>query len=234
MLAGPVATLREIHRLRRHAKNLQDEMNRIPLQVKAQQNKVARAEETLREAQDALKKLKVANLEKEASLKAIHDTIRKHQRQLNEAGGKKEYDALNAEIAVERHKAQKLEEEIFNGLMQVEERTPKIPELEKSLQQARQECTAFEKSVSERQTNLKDQLDKAQSELKDVEAHLPEDIRPLYQRLVGARGEEAMAAAVNRSCVACYTEITAQMHNDLLAGRFVLCKTCGRLLYLPE
>jgi predicted nucleic acid-binding Zn-ribbon protein len=209
-------------------------MNRIPLQIKAQQNKVARAEEALREAQDALKKLKVANLEKEASLKAIHDTIRKHQRQLNEAGGKKEYDALNAEIAVERHKAQKLEEEIFNGLMQVEERTPQIPELEKTLQQARQECTAFEKSVSERQTNLKDQFDKAQAELKDVEAHLPEDIRPLYQRLVATRGEEAMAAAVNRSCVACYTEITAQMHNDLLAGRFVLCKTCGRLLYLPE
>jgi predicted nucleic acid-binding Zn-ribbon protein len=209
-------------------------MNRIPLQIKAQQNKVARAEEALREAQDGLKKLKVANLEKEALLKAIHDTIRKHQRQLNEAGAKKEFDALNAEIAVERHKAQKLEEEIFSGLMQVEERTPQIPELEKALQQARQECTAFEKSVSERQTNLKDQFDKAQAELKDVEAHLPDDIRPLYQRLVAARGEEAMAAAVNRSCVACYTEITAQMHNDLLAGRFVLCKTCGRLLYLPE
>ena len=234
MIAGPAAALREIHRLRRHAKTLQDELDRIPRLLKAQQAKVARAEEALHEDQEALKKLKVSLHEKEVSLKEIHQIIAKHRKQRNEAGGKKEYDALSAEIAVEEHKAQKLEDAILAGMMEVEERTAKLPELDKAVKQAKQECAEFEKGVADRQANLKDQLDRAQAELKDVEVHLPDDIQPLYKRLVAARGEEAMAAAVNRSCAACYTDITAQMYNNLLAGRFVTCKNCGRLLYLPE
>ena len=31
-----------------------------------------------------------------------------------------------------------------------------------------------------------------------------------------------------------YTAITAQSYNDLLSGRMVVCKVCGRMLYLPE
>jgi predicted nucleic acid-binding Zn-ribbon protein len=234
VIAGPAAALREIHRLRRNAKLLHDELDRIPRLLKAQQAKVARAEETLHDAQEALKKLKVTLLDKEGSLKSVHQTIAKHRKQRNESTGKKEYDALSAEIAVEEHKSQKLEDEILAGMMQSEEQTAKIPDLEKNLKQAKLECADFEAGVAERQASLKGQLDKAFAELKDVETHLPNDIRPHYERLVAARGEEAMAAALNRSCAACYTAITAQMYNDLLAGRFVLCKSCGRLLYLPE
>jgi predicted nucleic acid-binding Zn-ribbon protein len=232
--AGTAATLREIHRLRRHAKNLQVELNRIPLLSKAQQAKVTRTETALHDAQEGLKKLKVIIHEREVSDKSVHQTIAKHKKQRNEATGKKEFDALSAEIAVEEHKAQKLEEEILAGMMEIEERTTKIPALEAALKQAKQECAEFEKSIGERQSNLRGQLEKAEADLKEVEIHLPDDVRPQYQRLVAARGEDSMAPVVNRGCVSCYTEITAQMHNDLLAGRFVLCKSCGRLLYLPE
>jgi predicted nucleic acid-binding Zn-ribbon protein len=213
---------------------LQDELDRIPRLLKAQQAKVTRAEASLGEAQEGLKRLKVSIHEKEVTDKSVHQTIAKHKKQRNEATGKKEFDALSAEIAVEEHKAQKLEEEIFAGMMEMEERTSKIPQLEQALKQAKQECAEFEKSISERQSNLRGQLAKSQANLKDVEVHLPDDVRPHYQRLVAARGEDSMAPVVNRGCVACYTEITAQMHNDLLAGRVVLCKSCGRLLYLPE
>jgi predicted nucleic acid-binding Zn-ribbon protein len=195
---------------------------------------VARAEETLREAQDALKHLKVTIHEQEVTLKSIHQAIAKHQKQLNEAGGKKEYDALQAEIAVEKHKLQKTEDEILNSMMEVEEGAARVPGLEEAVKQAKQEGADFERTSGERQANLTAQLDQALKELHDVETHLPDDIRPQYQRLVAAKGEDSMAAAINRSCAACYTEITAQMYNDLLAGRFVLCKSCGRLLYLPE
>jgi predicted nucleic acid-binding Zn-ribbon protein len=232
--AGPTETLREIHRLRRHAKNLQEELDRLPRELKAQQAKVTRSEQTLHDSQETLKHLKVSIHEKEVTLKSTHQAIAKHQKQLNEAGGKKEYDALQSEIAAEKFKLQKTEDEILNGMMEMEERTGQVPELEKAVKQAKQECAEFERSSGERQANLKAQLDQAQKELSDVEVHLPDDIRPQYQRLVAARGEDSMTAAVNRSCVACYTEITSQMYNDLLAGRFVLCKSCGRLLYLPE
>jgi predicted nucleic acid-binding Zn-ribbon protein len=188
----------------------------------------------LHDAKEGLKKIKVTVNDKEVSNKTVHQTIAKHKKQRNEATGKKEFDALSSEIAVEEHKARKFEEEILAGMMEIEERAGKMPELEKALKQAKQECSDFEKCVGERQASLHGQLNKALAELKDVEVHLPDDIRPQYQRLVAARGEDSMSQVINRGCVACYTEITAQMYNDLLSGRFVLCRSCGRLLYLPE
>ncbi len=47
-------------------------------------------------------------------------------------------------------------------------------------------------------------------------------------------GPDGMAAVKNRSCAACSTEITAQSYNELLQEQFVACKSCGRILYLPE
>jgi predicted nucleic acid-binding Zn-ribbon protein len=51
---------------------------------------------------------------------------------------------------------------------------------------------------------------------------------------MAARGADAMAAVENRTCTACYTEITAQNYHELILGQLVVCKSCGRILYLPE
>ena len=57
-MAGPAAIIREIHRLRSHAHDLQTRIDFAPKQLKAQQNAVARREEELKETHEALKKLK--------------------------------------------------------------------------------------------------------------------------------------------------------------------------------
>src|SRR5262245_35840647 len=112
-MATPVELLRECHRLRKQPKEWQAEIAPPPRQLKAQQTKVARQEELRQEAQDSLKKLKVSQHDKETQLKQTQALIAKHERQLNEAGSKKEYDALKSEIAAEQAKSRKLEDEIL-------------------------------------------------------------------------------------------------------------------------
>jgi len=233
-MAGPATILREIHRLRRHAANLKAEIDRIPQLTKLQQAKVARQEDALREAQETLKRLKVSSHEKELQLKTNLQQITKHEDQLNKAGSKKEYDALKVEISSDRKKSQELEDQILEIMGQIEERTAQIPEAEKNVKQAKAEFAEFEKNLQGRAENLGQQLQEAVRTLATVEVGLPPDIRPLYDRQVGARGEDAMAQVQNRTCMACYTEITAQAFNDLMLSQFVLCKSCGRVLYLPE
>jgi predicted nucleic acid-binding Zn-ribbon protein len=63
---------------------------------------------------------------------------------------------------------------------------------------------------------------------------VPSEVRVQYQRVVNVMGPDALAVVQDRSCSACCTEITAQMYNDLQQEHFVACKTCGRILYLPE
>jgi predicted nucleic acid-binding Zn-ribbon protein len=233
-MSGPAAILREIHRLRRHAKDLQTEIDRGPQALKARQAKVIRQEELLREAQESLKRLKVATHEKEVTLKAKMEQVVKHERQLAESTHKKEYDALKAEVAAEKAAAGKLEDEIIDGLTAIEERAAQLPEMEKAIRQAKEEAARFEGENQARQSRLAEQLTQVDHNLQQVEESLPADVHQDYARMTAARGEEALAGLQGRTCTACYTEVTAQSYNELLQGRFVVCKSCGRMLYLPE
>jgi predicted nucleic acid-binding Zn-ribbon protein len=233
-MSGPAVLIREIHRLRHFIRELQEQIERAPRQLRAQQAKVARQEELQREGQEALKKLKVAAHEKEVSLKATHTQIAKHQQQMQTATNKKEYDALQSEIKHEREQIGKIEDEILNVMSETEERTAKLPELEQNVQQAKQEFVAWQAGSKDRVAGFETQLREAQTQLQVVEERLPKAVLPQFQRVVNAYGPEAMSAVKNGCCVSCSTEITAQAQNELLAENFVMCKACGRILYLPE
>src|SRR5690349_8821111 len=115
-MAGPAAILRELHRLRRHAGDLQAETERGPRLLKAQQAKVEQRREALRQTQEAIKKLKVTALEKESGFKSALQQIAKYEKQLNTAATKKEMDALQAELAAARKAHQRHEDETLEAL----------------------------------------------------------------------------------------------------------------------
>ena len=233
-MPGPAQILREIHRLRRFASDLQAEIDRGPRTLKTQQARLTRQEDALRDWHNGIKQLKVATLEKESSLRSKNQQIIKHEMQREQSTSKKEYDAFQAEIASDRRACAKLEDDIINDMAETEERIAKIPELELAVRQAKEELAQFEKSFQERQANLDQQLKQTLEQLKETENSIPEDIRPVYDRLVVSKGEDAMAMVEGRTCTACYTEITAQNYNDLVMNQFLVCKSCGRALYLPE
>jgi predicted nucleic acid-binding Zn-ribbon protein len=232
-MSGPAAILREIHRLQKNASDLREQLNRLPHQLKAHKGKVARQETELHDAHEALKRSKVKMHELEVTLKSKQQQITKYEDQRNKAGSKKEYDAFQAEIGHARQDCQAIEDQILTAMVETDERSAALPQLEKALAQAKQDAERFEESAKDRQANLTEQLAAAVQNLKDVEAQIPANVRLQYERLVQARGADALSSAVNDVCRACATAITAQMHNDLLVGNFVFCKSCGRLLYLP-
>jgi uncharacterized protein len=233
-MPGPAVILREIHRLQRHAKDLQGRIEQQPRMLKAQQTTVARQEQALHEGQETIKHLKVTTHEKEVSLKTLNQQIAKHEKQLNEAASKKEYDALKSEIATGRNDVRRLEDEILDIMADTEERLAQLPQLNKAVQQAHDDLGQFERDSQARLRDLNEQIQLVQQQLADIEATLPIELRANYDRLVKARGEDALAAVVGRTCQACYTEITAQQSNELLREHLVACKSCGRLLYIAE
>jgi uncharacterized protein len=233
-MASTAELMREIHRLRRFARDLKEQIDRAPLQAKAQKARVARHEDAARDNQDAIKKLKVTIHDKEVTLKTTHAQIAKHQKQLNEATSNKEYDALKIEIAADKAKGQELEEEILTAIGESDERSAKVAELDKAVRTVKEEFARFETESGARMATLKQQLDETQVKLKEVEANVPESVRSSFDRMVRGKGVEAFAAVENRGCSSCRTDITAQQYNELLTGAFVVCKSCGRILYLPE
>jgi uncharacterized protein len=233
-MTGPGAVFREIHRIRCHAKDLANKIEQAPRALKAQQAQLNKQEEKLTQFHENLKQLKVRIHEKEVSIRAIQTTIKKHEKQRDEAGNKKEYDALQLEIKQEKQNITTLEDEILNAMGEVEEKTAQVPALEKAVQQARDDFAKYQKDGAERLARFAAERDRALAELAQVETGLSDEVLPYYTREVKGRGEDALASADARTCSACYTEITAQQFNDLRGSAFVKCKSCGRILYLTQ
>src|SRR5437773_8604317 len=181
-MSGPAAILREINRLKKNVKDLQGEIERAPRLIKAQHTKAVRQDDLYRQAQESLKKLKVSIKEKEGSLRSIHQVIAKHEKQLNEATVKKEYDALKHEITAEKRKGQALEDEILEAMAQADEQTAKLPELETAVKEAKSGAVKYDSDAHSRQVGLQEQLQQALTKLNEVEATLPPDARQTYDR----------------------------------------------------
>jgi len=233
-MANAIGILRELHRLRRHIKGLQEEIERVPRQIKAQQARIARQEEEVKAAHDSLMHLRTTIRQNEGTLKQTHQQIAKFESQIDLIQSKKENDALQHEIAHCRKQCAELEDVILEGMGKAEEEAARIPQLEQALKSARDELSRFESTSKERVASLTEELKKTQGQLKEVEGTLPDDVRPTYERLVSAKGEDALSLAKSGTCSACYSSLTQQQMNDLMAGRLVTCKACGRIVYLAD
>src|SRR5437868_11749319 len=94
VMATPADILKEIHRVKRHIKDLEAKLEQGPKAHKAHQLKVAGAEDVLLKTHDVSKHLKVKIHEKEVSVKAALQSIDKLEK--TPVSNKKEYDALRA------------------------------------------------------------------------------------------------------------------------------------------
>ncbi len=231
-MPGPAVILKDLHRLHRLAKELDLKIEQAPKQLLIQQKRLANQEEALRAAQEHLQSLALGIRDKDGSIKATQAQIKKYEKQLETAANKKEYDTLKVEITQEQAHIAKHEDAILTAMAETEEKSAKLPEIDKLTQKARADFAQFEKDLQERLERFV--IDKARSleELKAVEATLPDDVRLQYNRLIAAKGMDTLAAVKGRSCTACYTEITSQMLSELKREISMLCKNCGRMLYL--
>jgi predicted nucleic acid-binding Zn-ribbon protein len=227
-------TLRAIHRLRVLARDLQDEINRAPIQLKARQAVVAKANKARDDARENLKKLQVTTREREADLKAQHKQLERYRDQLSSAVDQKAYDALKHEIAAGEARCNELEETILTTMTEAEELAPKIPPLEAAAVKAQADFEVYTGSQKERLAVQTEELKKAIADLKVAEEPLTGDIKIEYQRRVTSYGADALASAAGNSCSQCHTNIAQQVLLQLQMGHFVTCTSCYRVLYLAE
>ncbi len=228
-MSAPGPILKEIHRHKRHIRDLEAKLDQGPKAHKAHQLKVAQAEEALQNARDGIKQLKVKINDKEVSIKAAQQSIEKLEK--TPISNKKEYDALRTEVAAANKLIRQLEDEILDVMSEIEDRTKLIPDSEKILQKCQADAAQFDKEHKDRLERWATERDNARKQLAEVEATLPEDVRLHYERLVNSKWADALSPVRARICINCQTEVTPQMSNDLQRGIFVICKNCGRMLY---
>jgi len=233
-MAVNAAALRELHRIHRQLSDLRERLERGPKQVRARTAGVAQVEEQSVKVHGDLKAGRVALDQKQLQLKAAEGKIAELKVKLNQANTNREYQALKDQIAADEMACSVLADEILEAMEKLDVMKAQIPESEGRVAKAKEELGKIQQQIRAEEESLRADIKRLEKELAEAETALPEDFRAMYQRVVKAKGEDAMAVVEGGSCGGCFQQLTTNMHNEINMGRVVLCKSCGRVLYLPE
>ena len=191
-------------------------------------------EELLQQTRAEAKSLRVAADQKQLQLKSSEDKVKDLRRKLNAASTNREYQALLEQIAADDMTNSVLSDEILEALEKIDSFQENIAEAEAALAAAKQKGEQVHGEVAEQKPSLMADVARIEAELQQTETALPAEIRDLYHRVVRHRGEDALAVVENQYCGGCNQQIPLNMLNQIMLGRPLFCKTCCRLLYLPE
>jgi predicted nucleic acid-binding Zn-ribbon protein len=227
-------TLRTLHRIHRQLADLTDQLAAGPRTVAVRTKQVEAADAKKAAAQDDVKKAKVAADQKQLQLKTAEAKIRDLEGKLNACKTNREYQTLTEQIAADRMATKVLEDEILEALERIDALKPTVPAAESEGAALRKLLDEAKARVAAETGRLEGEVARVRAELETVERDLPDDVRDKYLRIVKQKGADGMAPLDGQSCGGCFQQITGNMVSDLMLGKVAICRSCGRLLYVPE
>jgi predicted nucleic acid-binding Zn-ribbon protein len=226
--------LRTLHRIHRQLGDLKERLDRGPKQIRAVEANVKHREGELEQARAALKNLRKEADAKQLQLKSNEAKIKDLKGKLNAAATNKEYQILKDQIAADQMANSVLEDEILEEFEQIEQFQPKIAEAEQTLAGARQRSEQVHADVGKQQPLIQADIDRLEAELATAEAELPPLVNEVYQRTVRQRGEDALATLEDGACGGCHQQVPLNIQAEVRLSHPMFCRSCGRLLYLPD
>jgi predicted nucleic acid-binding Zn-ribbon protein len=227
-------TLRTLHRIHRQLADLTDQLAAGPRTVAVRTKHVEAADAKKIAAQEDVKRAKVSADQKQLQLKTAEAKIRDLGGKLNACKTNREYQTLTEQIAADTMATKVLEDEILEALERVDALKPTVPAAEADVAAARKLLDEAKARVAAETGRLEAEVARVRGELDSVERDLPDDVRDKYARIVKQKGADGMAPLDGQSCGGCFQQITGNMVSDLMLGKIVACRSCGRLLYVPE
>ncbi len=228
------AVLQELHRLHGQLSDLRSRLERGPRQIQAAETHVHKVDQDLEAAKEHVKRTRITADQKELQLGEREGRIVDMRAKLNSCTTNREYQTFLEQIAADEQANSVLSDEILELLDKVNELQGGVERVQLQKQKLEQELESVHRRVDDSRATLEMEITRLTEDLAAAEQKLPADYRIDYQRLVNARGAEAMAPLDGDCCGGCFQTVTPQTVNELMLSKPVFCKACGCILYLPE
>ena len=233
-VAVAAGTLRTLHRMHRQLADLAEQLAAGPRAVAARTRQVQAVEAKKAAAADDVKKAKLAADQKQLQLRSAETKIADLEAKLNACKTNREYQTLGDQIAADRMATKVLEDEILEALERIDVLKPTVPAAEAEIETAKKLLAEADAKVKAESGRLEAEVARIRGDLQTAEKDLAADVREKYDRVVKQKGADGMSAVDGQTCGGCYQQLTGNMLSDVLLGRIIICRSCGRLLYLPE
>lgn len=232
-MSDTTAGLRRLHSLLLKLRDVRDELDRGPKQIKARETLLARSEAELVQKREALTQARAAADRKSLDLKSNEAKMAGLRAKLNAASTNKEFDIIRGQIEADTVANSVLEDEIIEALEVIDRLQAAIGEAQQKTGQAQAELQKKVAEVEAARDDLESRAAKLDETIREADVFLTGDARQKYTRLVAAYGADALAQVDGKICTSCYTSVTPQQKVLLNTNTIVFC-SCGRLLYLPD
>ncbi len=223
--------LQRLHRIHRQRTDLQSQIDRGPRQIAAGEAMIQKCRQALVDAGEAMKRAKLMADQKQLQLKEREDRLVTLQGKLNAAASNREYDSFKEQIAADEQANSVLSDEILETLERIDQLELERQERQQELEDRLAEQESMTRSVMEKTEGLREDLARVEAEREQAEGLIPSSAKADYLRLVGARGEEALAPVDGDSCGGCYQTLTTQLVNRIMLSHLVRCPSCNAFLY---
>lgn len=202
--------------------------------------RIAAAEKAVQLAREAIdaRKLEIKNSRKHADelnlkLRSKESDLVRLQGVLNQASSNKEYDIMKGQIQSARDERASIEDSALAAMDTADSLAATLKQLEAELKQREQQLKDVQAEVKSSEDGLKSTIAELQSQVTQAETVITGgEVMTTYRRLRGAHGAGALAAGEDGFCSACNSKITTQDLVRINTGTAMLCRECGRLLYV--
>lgn len=226
--------LRKLHQLHIRLRGVQEKLERGPRQLKTRRQTLDKRAAELEAHIAQLKQLRVAADQRNLQLKTCEAKIRNLQKKFDEAVSGKEYEIFRSQIDADTMAKSVLEDEILEMFEKVDAGKATQTKLEEELDATRKEAEKLALDVAAAEPPLREEAAAIEAALRESESELPGNIVELYRRMVQSHGADALSAVENKACTTCYASLSSQDAVNLKNGKFVFCRSCGKLLYPSE
>ncbi len=233
-LRVPAETLTRLHHLHRLLSDLRSRLRRGPLMVQAREQHLAQLQQQVAQLREQTKAAQVAADHKQLQLRSGEEKIAKLKKRLQEASNNKEYQLLLEQIKADEMANSVLETEILEALEKIDSLKQQVHQAQQQVEKAQEDLQRVRREVEQDAQTIQEDIQRLEAELEQTEAQLPESFRPRYQRVVQAKGADAMAPVESRMCGGCYHELPPNQVNMVALNKIVFCPSCGRLLYVEK
>ena len=228
---GGIKQLHDLHkRLAWHEKQLEEGPRKIRVrekQVEKKEVEIAALKDQITEVQ---KSADASNLQyKTNEQKIVEEKVK-----LNQAASNKEFDIIKGQIASYDNANAELEDQYLELLEQVDAGQQKVAALEEEVSTAKTQVETTKQEIAEEEPKLRSAMSELEGEMSGAIGAIPSKLQEMYRRLVAAYGPEAFAPVENNACSECFVQFTPQENVNLRSGNVLLCRQCGRLIYLES
>ena len=216
----------------RRLRVLDEDLKKLPRDEERARAKLAGDEAAVKNAHEALLAAELVVKKHEMDVQTRRTTVIRLKQQQFETRKNEEFQALAHEITRYEKDVDELETKELEAMDEVDRLRAIQTEAETALARTRKLVDEDLAQVAERGERIRAERLKVAAERERAAATAPEDLLPLYDRLMKSKNGMALAPLEDGKCQGCHMKLIPSTVVAVQSGREITrCEDCGRILY---